>query len=202
MIETNTYIKLKDKPQDNFPRRVIIHHSGASKNQTVKSIEKYHMSWRFKGKSISEFAGRSYRKIGLKVEAPWEGLGYQLVIDYNTGIVWKGRPEHYHGAHTVGHNKDSIGICLIGNFDSIYPSEIQIKSLKIELKRIVNQYNIPLSEIVPHRKFANKTCYGKKLSDSWARDLISIVTPEVSVPENKFYKKKIKEAISILESLL
>jgi len=37
---------------------------------------------------------------------------------------------------------------------------------------IMKRYNIPASEIYPHRKFAKKTCYGNRLSDTWASELM------------------------------
>jgi N-acetyl-anhydromuramyl-L-alanine amidase AmpD len=106
----------------------------------------------------------------------WEGLGYHYVIHKN-GDVWKGRPEHRNGAHATGWNEKSIGICLAGNFDATMPSEAQIASLRGLLKEIKAKY--PIKDTVPHRKYAQKTCYGKKLSDDWARNLIKDIAPNV-----------------------
>lgn len=155
MNETNTFKKFKNSPQDNFPEYIIVHHSGGTdqnpledtSNHTAKIMEDYHLS---KG---------------------WEGLGYQYVIHKN-GDVWAGRPETYHGAHTVDYNKKSIGICLAGNFDATLPTLEQIKSLTNLMNTIKVKYNIPLEKIVPHRTFATKTCYGNKLKDDWARSLL------------------------------
>lgn len=43
----------------------------------------------------------------------WDGIGYHYVIRRNGSLEY-GRAEDKAGAHCVGHNKDSIGICLIG----------------------------------------------------------------------------------------
>lgn len=177
MFETSTYKKLKDKPKDNNPEFLIIHHGGGSdadpladtSHHTAKMMEEWHLA---KG---------------------WEGLGYQFVIHKN-GDVWRGRPEHYHGSHTTTHNKKSIGICLSGNFDATLPTKAQEDSLRSLLVGLMSTYNIQKEKIVPHRTFANKTCYGKKLSDTWARDLLG--TPSVTD------KEKIKKAIEILQSLV
>jgi N-acetylmuramoyl-L-alanine amidase len=40
-------------------------------------------------------------------------IGYHYVI-YRDGSIHKGRPLEQIGAHCVGHNKHSIGICYIG----------------------------------------------------------------------------------------
>jgi N-acetylmuramoyl-L-alanine amidase len=156
MNETNTYKNLKDKPKDNFPVMIIVHHSGGTdanplqdtSNQSAADMEAWHL------------------------HNGWEGLGYHYVIHKN-GDVWKGRPEHYHGSHAVGHNTDSIGICLAGNFDATLPTTEQVTSLTNLMKDICSRYPIG-DKIYPHRKFANKTCYGKNLTDDWAKNLVAI----------------------------
>ena len=175
MKETNTYLKLKNKPQDNFPEYIVVHHSAASEDQTVKSIEDYHLS------------------LG------WEGVGYQYLIEKD-GTIWKGRPELYHGAHVAEEhiNFKSTGICVIGNFDVKLPTKEQEEASKRLVASIVAHYSIPLNKIVSHRYFLGippyKSCYGKNLPDDWARKLV-----EVSEPD---YKEKIKNIIQELKSLL
>ena len=154
MNETQTYIRLKNKTKDNFPEMIICHHSGGTdinplldtSNHTAQTMESWHLQ---KG---------------------WEGLGYHYVIHKN-GDIWKGRPEHYHGAHTINYNTKSIGICLSGNFDATLPTKEQTISLTNLMKDICGRYPIG-DKIYPHRKFANKTCYGRKLNDDWAKNLL------------------------------
>lgn len=43
----------------------------------------------------------------------WSDIGYHYVIRRD-GTVEKGRPDARVGAHVAGHNRDSIGICLVG----------------------------------------------------------------------------------------
>lgn len=155
MKETDTYTRLKVKAQDNFPTWIIVHHTGGTdanpladtSHHTAKDVEKWHLA---KG---------------------WEGIGYTYYIEKN-GDIWKGRPEHYHGGHTVSHNKKSIGICLAGNFDATLPTPQQVESLKLLMQDIMARHKIPKENIVPHRTFAVKTCYGNKLDNSWARNLV------------------------------
>lgn len=162
MKETLTYIKFKDSKQDNFPKYIVVHHTGGDEgldtsNQTAKIVEDYHLS------------------LG------WEGIGYQFFIEKD-GTIWKGRPEHYHGAHVKedGMNKKSIGICLAGNFDITLPTKAQEESLVKLLKDMSAKYSISRENIFPHRHYAlnpngkpYKTCYGSKLPDTWACDLLS-----------------------------
>lgn len=177
-METQTYIKLKNKTTDNYPEYIIVHHSGGTdanpledtSHHTAQIMENHHLS------------------LG------WEGLGYQYVIHKN-GEVWKGRPEHYHGSHTTSYNSKSIGICLAGNFDATLPTKEQETSLKTLMENIRSRYPIALEKIIPHRTFANKTCYGKKLSDDWARNLLSNPQPPSDI------NAKIDKVIEILNSI-
>ena len=178
MMETKTYKKFKDSPVDNFPKMIIVHHSGGTdanpladtSKHTAEMMEAYHLS------------------------LSWEGLGYQYVIHFN-GDIWKGRPETFHGAHTVGQNANSIGICLAGNFDATLPTKEQEQALVSLISDIQTRYPLIVDQVYPHRKFAKKTCYGNKLGDNWALELIKMVPV-------KDYKDKIKEVILILQGLL
>ncbi len=181
MHETNTYKRFKDKPRDNSPEYIIVHHTGGTvanpladtSHHTAEGIEKGHM-------------------------APpnnFEGLGYQYVIHKN-GDVWKGRPEHYHGAHTTNYNKKSIGICLSGNFDATLPTKEQENALKSLVVDIQVRYNIPLEKIVPHRTFAVKSCYGRKLADDWARKLVAVTEEMVALTVPKSRLAKIQEFLA------
>ena len=46
-------------------------------------------------------------------ENGWSDIGYHFVIR-RSGVIEKGRPIERPGAHVRGHNRDSIGICLVG----------------------------------------------------------------------------------------
>ena len=43
----------------------------------------------------------------------WSGIGYHAVIR-RSGLIERGRPEYWEGAHVRGHNHHSLGVCLIG----------------------------------------------------------------------------------------
>ena len=106
-------------------------------------------------------------------------IGYTYFID-KTGKVTQGRADNEQSAHTKGYNNNewdlpgnaSIGICLAGNFDRTMPTEAQINALRLLLRSKMVEYRIPIENIVPHRHFASKSCYGNLLSNEWARNLI------------------------------
>ena len=94
----------------------------------------------------------------------WEDIGYHYVIT-KRGRLAKGRSKKYIGAHVKGHNRNSLGICLIGNFDKEFPTKKQLKKLIKFLKKLSKKYNIKNKNIVGHREFkgVTKTCPGKNI---------------------------------------
>lgn len=86
----------------------------------------------------------------------WSDIGYHFVILLD-GTVETGRPIDRAGAHTVGQNKDSIGICLIGTLKF---TDSQIKSLASLMLKLSDKYSIKLDHIYAHNEFADKDCPG------------------------------------------
>ena len=60
-------------------------------------------------------------------------------------------------------NQTSIGICLLGNFDSEKPTDLQLWKLRDIIKAIKSKYYI--KEVSGHRKYSSKTCPGKYMTD-------------------------------------
>lgn len=73
-----------------------------------------------------------------------------------------GRMWNIPGAHCAGQNHDSLGICFIGNFDKVSPSD-EIFEVGAKIIRLwIELFKIPIGEIYPHRLFnLQKTCPGK-----------------------------------------
>ena len=83
----------------------------------------------------------------------WSDIGYHYVIKRN-GDIEKGRPDHISGAHVKGHNKGSLGICLVGGVDKDNKPDCnftqnQFYALEVLLSRLKDDHNNP--EIVGHR---------------------------------------------------
>jgi N-acetyl-anhydromuramyl-L-alanine amidase AmpD len=136
---------------ENIPRKIIVHHTASSsRSTTIRMIDDWHKQRQFT-KSVRGFF-----------------IGYHFVIDAS-GYVHRTREDNEIGCHTKGQNDKSIGICLIGNFDFEYPTIGQINSLGMVLVGLSKQYEIPISQILPHRYFSSTDCYGKRLADDWAQ---------------------------------
>jgi hypothetical protein len=62
----------------------------------------------------------------------WSDIGYNFLVDAY-GTIWEGRyggmDQLVRGAHTLGFNNQSTGICVIGNLDQVQPSSATISSV-------------------------------------------------------------------------
>ncbi len=84
----------------------------------------------------------------------WHGIGYHRVIKRN-GLIEHARPDYWQGAHVLGHNEISLGVCLIGR--SIF-TDAQFQSLEQVLLAWRETY--PSAVICGHRDFSytDKSC--------------------------------------------
>lgn len=95
-------------------------------------------------------------------------IGYHYVIGLN-GEIRPGRSEAIAGAHCIGHNTRSIGVCYVGGcpprsvknwqnvgLDTRTPAQ-KTALLKL-LKELKQRY--PKATVHGHREFANKPCPG------------------------------------------
>jgi N-acetylmuramoyl-L-alanine amidase len=91
----------------------------------------------------------------------WRGIGYHYVVLMD-GTIETGRMVDQCGAHTKGHNCESIGVCYIGGVESDgkTPKDTrtpeQIGSL-LELLLVLRKM-YPGAKIHSHRDFAAKAC--------------------------------------------
>ncbi|SHE37001.1 peptidoglycan recognition protein family protein [Clostridium fallax] len=90
----------------------------------------------------------------------WSGIGYHFFINKD-GTIHRGRPEKAIGAHTIGYNAISLGICLEGNFQNETISNDQQNSLINLLKYLTKKYNI--NDIIGHNDVYQTSCPGKNI---------------------------------------
>lgn len=131
--------------------KIIIHHSFTSKNldtnKTIQSISRNH----------KERLHQPQSKTGLYA-------AYHYIIGGNGKIVHTRLNDEigYHASNWPV-NKTSIGICLLGNFDSETPNPSQLWALRDLVKAIKSKYYI--REVSGHRKYSSKSCPGKNFTD-------------------------------------
>ena len=87
-------------------------------------------------------------------------IGYHYVILLD-GTVEPGRPLELQGAHTYGHNADSIGICYIGGLDQDgCPCDTRTPEQHRAMAELIAKLlqRFPTATVHGHREFANKDC--------------------------------------------
>ena len=97
-------------------------------------------------------------------ERGWRDVGYHLGIDNYEGYyeVLIGRPWTMVGAHAPGRNLDSLGICIIGNFDEAPPPPDQWNAAIKLVSWLTIQLHISVGRVIGHREATkNRTCPGK-----------------------------------------
>lgn len=101
----------------------------------------------------------------------WTDVGYHFVIRRN-GVVETGRPLEQSGAHTSGHNSNSIGICLVGGLaaDGKTPENNFTEAQWAALEELVRGFHAryPSAAIHGHNEFAAKACPSFNVKTWWA----------------------------------
>lgn len=143
-IEDVDYEMSDEVKSNNSPKSIIIHHTAVD-NLTPENINLDH------------------KKRG------YGGIGYHFYIRKD-GTVYRGREEELEGAHTIGRNHDSIGICIEGNFENEELNEIQENSLVMLITEMIIKYNI--KDIIGHRDEYQTLCPGKNLSIESIREKV------------------------------
>lgn len=88
-------------------------------------------------------------------------IGYHYLVGLD-GTVTAGRPEQEMGAHCLGHNYESIGVCYVGGLDRVTgePKDTRTPAQSSALRRLVEQLRdrYPGATVHGHREFAAKAC--------------------------------------------
>lgn len=112
----------------------------------------------------------------------WCDIGYHYLIDPN-GVIYEGRYTGVRddgnvidGAHALGHNRATIGIALMGNFEATEPNPAAIaaldnllswigssKNIKFNTEQYYAYKNKTLNTIVGHRDVGSTACPGNLL---------------------------------------
>ena len=123
--------------------KLVVHHSDSKAATTKKSnIESWHKQ-------------RGFTQIG-----------YHKVVEGDGKIV-DGRPESSQGAHAKGANLETLGVCVVGEFETEMPSQKQIDSLVKVLTDWCKKYKLNSTSIYGHYNVPGGTtdtsCPGKNM---------------------------------------
>ena len=91
----------------------------------------------------------------------WNDIGYHYVIELD-GQIQAGRPIELFGAHTLGQNKYSIGICYVGgmNKSMTKPKDTRTEEQKESLISLIADLRkkYPVLSIHGHNEYSPKAC--------------------------------------------
>ena len=129
--------------------RIILHCSATKegKDYSVETIR----DWHVKGRG-------------------WSDIGYHWVIRLD-GSIEVGRPLEKSGAHTKGHNKDSVGVCYIGGCDADgKPKDTMNPEQEKAWRMIVLSLRTLYGDLTihGHNEFANKACPSFTVKEKFA----------------------------------
>lgn len=113
----------------------------------------------------------------------WSDIGYHYGIEQVGEHIelLRGRPYWQRGAHCKADNRnfDSLGLCVVGNFDDKPPSPTIYAATLWALRCLCYAFWISPSDVYGHREFEkNKTCPGKMWDLDKLRDDIRQSVPE------------------------
>lgn len=135
---------------ENVPNKIIVHHTASTEQgDQFYLVNGWHKEREFPLSSLGYY------------------VGYHYLIE-KSGAIRQARADSEEGAHTIGENTSSIGVCLAGDFSIEIPTLAQIDSLGVLLAQLCADFKIDETQILPHRKFKDTECYGVTLDYSWA----------------------------------
>ena len=113
------------------PDAIIIHCSATKEGQDIKARD----------------IDRMHRARGFNQ------IGYNYVIDLD-GIIETGRPLTIAGAHCIGYNDHSVGICYVGGLDAFgQPADTRTPAQKTAMNELINKLTreYEIVELLGHR---------------------------------------------------
>lgn len=122
--------------------KIVIHHSG-SPHSTIEGIKTWHVD-----------------------HNKWRAIGYHFIVQPSGKIYVSERWRHqWDGAHCRGHNRNGIGICLIGDFENLRPADAQVTAAAALVEFLQQLCKIDPSHIYNHSDLAKTLCPGKHLKE-------------------------------------
>lgn len=101
-------------------------------------------------------------------ERGWRDIGYHWVIDRD-GSVAPGRRETEIGAHVEGHNRGTIGICLLGGYGAKADDPFEksfTAAQRAEVKRLIGEITgrTAIRKVSGHNEYALRACPGFRVN--------------------------------------
>lgn len=128
----NSNLTFKSLDNSNRKENIILHHAEASRC-SVHDVHRWHLN------------------------NGWSGIGYHYFVT-KAGVVYTGRPVNAVGAHAVGYNSNSIGICAEGAFNKETMPQVQKQAIIDLCRYLVKAYGI--KKVLGHKEANATDCPG------------------------------------------
>lgn len=113
---------------------IVLHHSATLDGETFSwdAIKKYHIE-----------------------ERKWKDIGYNFGIEkyHSKAVILAGRDISDIPAHTVGLNSKSIGICIVGNYDTEMLDKDKKEALLFLLRTLMYLLDLSPENVIGHREY-------------------------------------------------
>ena len=116
--------------------RLVIHHSAAPARVGARAIAAYH------------------------VRHGWPGIGYHYVI-LPDGTIQQTNALYLASWHAAGHNRASVGVCLLGNFMRCEPPAAQLEAAARLCAWLADVHGLEPSAVAGHREINKTACPGR-----------------------------------------
>ena len=98
----------------------------------------------------------------------WRDIGYHWIVDRD-GAVAPGRAETEIGAHVEGHNRGTLGICLLGGYGTSADDPFEKNftgSQATAVKRLIGEIKgrTAIQKVSGHNDYAAKACPGFRVA--------------------------------------
>ncbi len=130
-----------------LPTKIIVHHSLTLDSGTVSwgAIRRFHIKT------------REWKDIGYHVGVELVKSGEESYFEALLGRMWDRR-----GAHCKGHNRDSLSICFIGNYDVLPPPKKMLEAGAKVIALWLDFFCLSINDVYSHHYFdIDKSCPGK-----------------------------------------
>jgi hypothetical protein len=95
-----------------------------------------------------------------RVSRGWSDIGYHIGVGPD-GTIWLLRPITRDGGHTKSHNANSVGVCVLGNYDRGEDDPtVPMRVAAAAIALLCIRYDLEPTDTYCHRDFANKSCPG------------------------------------------
>ncbi|GAK05652.1 hypothetical protein JCM19037_4171 [Geomicrobium sp. JCM 19037] len=115
-----------------------------------------------------------------------------------TAYILRGKNQ---GAHAAGHNHDSFGYCLEGNYDIEYvDDDLLIEFAKFVRQESAKEFALINSNFQRHRDVGSTSCPGRNFP--WNRFLALVTAKEAPAPANVWMGKSGQEVRELQDKLI